>query len=380
MKTKDLKIKSLNTKRQLLVLLKILFKSAFLMLGFVLLGVGFVKGQVTVDATSTGSEDRNNAKTITVSHTTGTGNNPLMIVGVSHREAGEITVTYNDDALIEYGHEISSANALTHVFYMINPPSGTFDVIVTITPGDFDQGGIVGVMTFSGVDQNTPLNTFTSLYGSSTNPTLNNIPTATNELVYNVVALRQTDLTGVGAGQTSRWNIPSGDDMRGGGSTKPGPGATTSMSWTSASGDWSMSAVSIKSTPSADLSITKTVNNSTPYISETVTFTLTASNFAGPGNSLNTVVDDLLPSGFTFVSASTVTGSYNAGTGVWDIGTLNTSATATLSITAVVNKTGDYSNTATITGDVIDNDPINNTATSSITACQAGGIAPLFNN
>lgn len=378
MKTTDIKIKGLNTKRHRLELLKILFKPAFLMLVFVLVGVGFVKGQVTVDATNTGSS-KINAKTITVSHTTGTGNNSLMIVGVSHRETGEITVTYNDDALIEYGHEISSANARTHVFYMINPPSGTFDVIVT-TSGDFDKGGIVGVMTFSGVDQNAPLNTFTSLYGSSTNPTLNNIPTATNELVYNVVALRQADLTGVGTGQTSSWNIASGDEMRGGGSTKPGPGATTSMSWTSATGEWSMSAVSIKPTPIADLSITKTVSNSTPYISQTVTFTLTASNLSGPGNSFNTVVDDLLPSGYTFVSASTVTGSYNAGTGVWDIGTLNVSTTATLSITAVVNITGDYSNTATITGDVIDNEPINNTATSSITACQAGGTAPLFNN
>lgn len=372
----------LNTKRHRLELLKILFKPAFLMLFFVLVGVGFVKGQVTVDATSTGFENKNNAKTITVSHTTGTGNNSLMIVGVSNREAGEITVTYNDDALIEYGHEISSDNARTHIFYMINPPSGTFDVIVT-TSGDFDKGGIAGVMTFSGVDQNTPLNNYASNSGNSGNPTLSSIASSSNELIFDVVAFRNRELSAPGTGQTQRWYIASGDEIRGGGSTKPGSSNSESMTWIRTltnNEEWSMSAVSIKPTLIADLSITKTVSNSTPYISQTVTFTLTASNLAGPGNSLNTVVEDLLPSGYTFVSALTDTGSYNAGTGVWDIGTLNASTTATLSITAVVNITGDYSNTATITGDVIDNEPINNTATISIIACQAGGTAPLFNN
>lgn len=344
-----------------------------------MLAIGNVAtAQVVVDATSTVSTG-SNVTSLTVSHTTGTAANRLLLVGVSDRENAGLTVTYDGDPLEEYGHQVSSTNARTHIFYMVNPPSGTFNVVVTATSNNFDKGCIVGVMTFSGVDQNTPLNTYTSLYGSSTNPTLNNIPTATNELVYNVVALSKTDLTGVGTGQTSRWNIASGDDMRGGGSTKPGPGTTTSMSWTSAKGDWSMSAVSIKPVPVADLGITKTVNNSTPYIGQSVIFTLTAKNW-GQGNSLNTIVTDLLPSGYTYQNHSTETGTYNGGSGVWEIGTFNSGTSATLTITAVVNPSGTYSNTATITGDVIDNTTTNNTATQSITPCNAGATAPLFSN
>ena len=353
-------------------------KAGMLVLVFMLGLNSVATAQVVVDATSTVFTGAN-VITLTVSHTTGTAANRLMLVGISDRENAGLTVTYDGDPLEEYGHQVSSTNARTHIFYMKNPPSGTFNVVVTATSNNFDKGCIVGVMTFSGVDQNTPLNTYASALGTTANPTLSNIPTATNELVFNVVSLRQTNLTGVGTDQTSRWNIASGDDMRGGGSTKPGPGATTSMSWTSLAGDWSMSAVSIKPVPIADLGITKTVNNSTPYIGQSVIFTLTAKNW-GPGNSLNTFVADLLPTGYTYQSHSTLTGTYNGGSGVWNIGTFNSGTSATLTITALVNPTGNYSNTATISGDVIDNTTTNNTATQNITPCNAGATAPLFNN
>jgi tetrahydromethanopterin S-methyltransferase subunit C len=41
------------------------------------------------------------------------------------------------------------------------------------------------------------------------------------------------------------------------------------------------------------------------------------------------------------------TGTYTSGTGVWSIGTLSNGASATLTITATVNATGSYANTAT---------------------------------
>ncbi len=336
--------------------------------------------QVTVDNTSSGSASTN-VTTITVSHTTGSGTDRLMLVGVSDRENGVISVTYNDDPLSLVGEQISSNNARTHIFSMVNPPNGTFDVVVTTT-NNFDKGGIVGVMTFTGVDQNTPLNTYASSSGTSGDPTLTNIASGTNELMYDVVAFRNRNLTGPGIGQTQRWYINSGDEMRGGGSTKPGTSSPVTMTWTrevTNNEDWSMSAVSIKSTPIADLQITKTVNNPTPYVGQTITFTLTATN-TGPGTAQNVAVNDLLPVGYTYVSHSTATGTYTGGTGVWDIGTLNASTSATLTINAVVNASGSYSNTATITGDVVDNTPGNNSATVSITPCQAGGTAPLFNN
>ncbi|MCZ4245119.1 gliding motility-associated C-terminal domain-containing protein [Pedobacter punctiformis] len=117
--------------------------------------------------------------------------------------------------------------------------------------------------------------------------------------------------------------------------------------------------------PIADVSIAKTVNDNTPNVGSNVTFTLTASN-AGPSSATNVSATDVLPSGYTFVSA-TPSGSttYNATTGLWNIGTLTNGANATLNIVATVNATGSYANTATITATETDPTPGNNTATST---------------
>ncbi|MFN8375371.1 MAG: DUF11 domain-containing protein [Anaerolineae bacterium] len=97
----------------------------------------------------------------------------------------------------------------------------------------------------------------------------------------------------------------------------------------------------------ADLSLTKTVSNASPNVGSSVTFTLTLSS-AGPDNATNVAVQDLLPAGYTFASATASLGTYNSGTGVWAVGTLNNGANATLQITAIVNAAGPYTNTAQV--------------------------------
>ncbi|MBC8988471.1 DUF11 domain-containing protein, partial [Pedobacter sp. N36a] len=119
-------------------------------------------------------------------------------------------------------------------------------------------------------------------------------------------------------------------------------------------------------TATTDLSISKTVNNASPYVGNQVIFTLTAAN-AGPSNATGVIVNDLLPSGYTFVSAAPSTGTYTSGTGVWAIGNLINGANATLAITATVNPTGNYANTATVSGGQNDPTPGNNTSTSTTT-------------
>src|SRR5690606_34151415 len=76
----------------------------------------------------------------------------------------------------------------------------------------------------------------------------------------------------------------------------------------------------------------------------------------GPADGTGVVVTDVLPSGFTYVSSSASTGSYNSTNGEWNIGNLPVGATQTLQITATVNSSGNYTNTASITG--IKNDPV----------------------
>ncbi|RKT00965.1 DUF11 domain-containing protein [Chryseobacterium defluvii] len=111
----------------------------------------------------------------------------------------------------------------------------------------------------------------------------------------------------------------------------------------------------------SNLSVTKTINNSTPAAGNNVSFMITATN-TGASNNTGVVVNDLLPSGYTYVSSTASTGTYISGTGVWTIGNLNAGQSANLEIIATVKSTGSYTNTATISGDLIDPDTTNNTA------------------
>ncbi|MCP2025221.1 gliding motility-associated-like protein/uncharacterized repeat protein (TIGR01451 family) [Flavobacterium sp. HSC-32F16] len=99
---------------------------------------------------------------------------------------------------------------------------------------------------------------------------------------------------------------------------------------------------------SADLSLTKTVNNSTPLIDSQVTFSIEINN-AGPQETNGVTVTDLLPSGYTYVSYSTTIGTYTPTTGLWNVGTLPVAASHTLQINATVNAVGNYLNTAEVT-------------------------------
>ena len=115
---------------------------------------------------------------------------------------------------------------------------------------------------------------------------------------------------------------------------------------------------------SSDLVVTKTINNTTPLVGSNVIFTITARN-NGASNNNNVTVNDLLPSGYTYVSNTTSTGTYNSTTGVWTIGNLNNGASATLTITATVKSSGIYTNTATInTSSGIDDPNLSNNVAS----------------
>ncbi|MEX0275813.1 MAG: DUF11 domain-containing protein, partial [Flavobacteriaceae bacterium] len=96
-----------------------------------------------------------------------------------------------------------------------------------------------------------------------------------------------------------------------------------------------------------DLSLNKSVDNTTPDVGSNVVFTLTISN-DGPSDATLVLVEDLLPSGFVYVSDDGG-GDYNDATGIWDVGTLANGNTEILNITASVNPTGIYTNVAEVT-------------------------------
>ena len=121
----------------------------------------------------------------------------------------------------------------------------------------------------------------------------------------------------------------------------------------------------------ADLGLTKTVDNPTPNVGDTVTYTVTLSN-NGPDAATGAQVTDLLPSGVSFVSDTTSQGTYDPTTGLWNVGTVDVGSPQTLSIQATVTSPNPATNTARIThSDQFDPNPGNNNATAPDSPQQA---------
>ncbi len=129
---------------------------------------------------------------------------------------------------------------------------------------------------------------------------------------------------------------------------------------------------------SADVGITKTINNSAPTSGSNVTYTVTVTNNSATDSAVNVNVADLLPTGVNFTSSVVSTGSYNSGTGAWTIGSMNSGASATLVVLANVTAASatTVNNTATVSSDN-DSNSANNTASASLTvaATDQGGVA-----
>jgi len=116
--------------------------------------------------------------------------------------------------------------------------------------------------------------------------------------------------------------------------------------------------VNVCATP-ADLSVVKTVNNTIPTVGQQVVFTIVATN-NGSSDATGVTVEDILLSGYAYVSSITSAGTYNATTGIWTIGTLGNGDSETMTITATVHANGTYTNTATISGNEEDGNMGNN--------------------
>lgn len=91
-----------------------------------------------------------------------------------------------------------------------------------------------------------------------------------------------------------------------------------------------------QSVSTSDLSLTGTAAPANPAAGASVTYTLTLSN-GGPQSALGVTVASPLPSGFTYVSSSATSGSFNPATGVWSGIAIASGATRTLTITGTAN-------------------------------------------
>ncbi|QLE02333.1 DUF11 domain-containing protein [Galbibacter sp. BG1] len=115
-----------------------------------------------------------------------------------------------------------------------------------------------------------------------------------------------------------------------------------------------------------DIGLEKTVDKPRPTIGGNVVFTITASNLV-IAEATNVGVEDILPAGYQFVSATATSGNYDESVGVWSISTFPGESSETLSITAEVVDVNDYVNVVTLAFlDQIDTNPDNDRAEVSV--------------
>jgi hypothetical protein len=176
-----------------------------------------------------------------------------MLVGISAEYDGVAVsgVTYGGVplSLVGTGSEGGTGWLKVWIYRLVNPTSGTANVVVSFSTAPA-YGGVVGVATFTGVHQTTPLGTFATATGAGT-PASVAVSSATGELVFDTLAVNDggSKQPAVGGGQTQRWNVfPTSGSVWGAGSTEPGA-ATVTMSWTNTPDTWVIGAVPIRPSP-----------------------------------------------------------------------------------------------------------------------------------
>ena len=170
------------------------------------------------------------------------------------------------------------------------------------------------------------------------------------------------------------WSVTNGTITSGGGTADGsatiswsdiGPGKVT-VTYINNCDETTTKSLNVTVATCSDLTITNTVSNPTPNFGEQITFTVTVNN-VGQGNFINTVVSDLLPSGYDLVSTNTTAGTYDPATSLWTIPTLNAGQSVTLTIVAEVLPGGDYLSVATVEiSTPLDVDAANNSASVSV--------------
>ncbi|UCC45002.1 MAG: DUF4347 domain-containing protein, partial [Candidatus Zixiibacteriota bacterium] len=180
-----------------------------------------------------------------VSHTT-SGTEGLMLIGVSISTGDPdrpSSMSYNGVALTQVGVQTGTGQNRMEIWSLVAPDIGTHNL--TINWSGEPSGASLGIITFTGVDQTTPLGTFASATGSGTSGSVN-VTSAAGELVFGSVMVSASNQDLIpGGSQTEQWDIIGGS-ANGGGSTEVGaPTVTTSWSWTS-SANWAIGGVSIK--------------------------------------------------------------------------------------------------------------------------------------
>jgi hypothetical protein len=162
-------------------------------------------GPIAFDASSSGNNGTGGTS-ITWSHTTGSGSDRIMFVGVSIR-TGTVTVssiTYGAQSLTFIRRE-NLSSICSEVWYLIAPNSGTGTVTVNLSASSEAAGGSI---TYTGVNQTSPIDNSAGGTGTSNSPSQSVTVNTAYSWLLGHVAISGSDKTvsSEGSGQTSRWD------------------------------------------------------------------------------------------------------------------------------------------------------------------------------
>ncbi len=267
--------------------------------------------------------------------------------------SGLTTLTLSDLALMGNGTggTVSNVSTLNYV-----PSSGGTGTTVTLTGSTFQRGsddtvGYSNVSTFN-------------VTGSSGADTFNVTPPPSASTTFHIHG--GDPKPPASPGDTLNVNL-SGTTNPQLHTTQPVPADGYAGSWTF-SNRQSIFFDQIETLgPSANLSVSQTASAS-PTEGGNVTFTITVTN-NGPNTATNVILTDAVPAGTTFVSSSFP--GYNSGTGQVNLGTITATAAFTGTIVVHLPEEGGISNTASVTSDLPEPDPSDNSQTLPLTVADA---------
>jgi len=311
--------------------------------------------QILFDAVSSATGVVSNANPIVVTwnHRTTTAANRYLVVAVDIRLGGgtygtnvtTTSVTYGAQAMTLLGGGTRGTTSRAELWGLVAPVSGTQAITVTIAnTGSRNLAVTAGAQSFSGVDQSGPTGTLAAANNSNTTPTVAVTNSAYDYVVDSVAFPTNIALT-AGPQQDGRWNtITTGQNFSGGSSGARGYTNVT-MSWTQTGGsqNWAIAAIPLHP---LSVAITKTASADVIKLADTVTYTLTVTNYSTA--TVNAVtITDAIPAGASFVSQ---TGCAGTGPVTCNIGSLAPSATsAPITITVLATAAGAFTNVATVT-------------------------------
>jgi hypothetical protein len=186
---------------------------------------------LAVDATSN-SGAKLAQTSYSVTHVIGTGANRLLIVCVGHADTTSVSsVTYNSVAMTSLVSEASGNTAKVRIYYLVEPDTGSHSITVTFS-GETARSGI-GAISFTGADQNNPINTYGSADGTELVVPRVTLTTTVKDTYLIDSLYHGQDSSVRGTGQTSIYRAtPDGQDTVGASYKALANAGSGTMYWT----------------------------------------------------------------------------------------------------------------------------------------------------